>query len=94
MDILAILKSIRALQGLSVDRLIKLAASVQLVELAPGEALIRQGEKGDAMYFLASGKLDVRVRLDNQERSVAVINPGEPIGEIQLLVGGVRTASV
>ena len=94
MDKLAILKSIRALQGMSTDRLIKLSTSVQLVELVPGEALIRQGEKGDSMYFLATGKLDVRVRMGTEERSVATIHPGEPIGEIQLLVGGIRTASV
>jgi len=93
-SIYEILKTIDSLSSLSADMLTKLAESVQLLNLESGEILIRQGEKGDAMYFLASGTLDIRVGHGDTEKSVATVMPGAPVGETQLLVGGVRTASV
>ena len=55
----------------------------------PGERVVRKGDRGDGMYFLSSGAVEVQL-------------PGEPIrlepgaffGEMALLSGGRRTADV
>ena len=55
-----------------------------------GEALITQGEEGQELFLILDGVVDVEV--DGEE--VAELGPGTLIGEMALLEGGVRTASV
>jgi len=55
----------------------------------PGERVMRKGDRGDGMYFLSSGAVEVQlpgepIRLD----------PGAFFGEMALLSGGRRTADV
>ncbi|MBL9036897.1 MAG: cyclic nucleotide-binding domain-containing protein [Archangium sp.] len=90
-----------ALRALTVFRdvdpalLEKLSTTLTPRQLAAGEALIRQGDHGDAMFIVRTGTLRVLVRGDDgREREVAVLGPGAHLGEIQLLTAGPRTASV
>lgn len=55
----------------------------------PGERVIRTGERGDAMYFLSSGRAEVSVK-DRRFK----LGPGAYFGEMALLSGGTRTADV
>ncbi|MBI9075133.1 MAG: cyclic nucleotide-binding domain-containing protein [Desulfatibacillum sp.] len=65
------------------------------VDISQNACLFRQGDEGDAMYIVAEGSLKVVIVSENgAESCVAKIGPGEPVGEIQLLTGGRRTASV
>ena len=65
------------------------------VEVPRNSCLFHQGDEGDAMYIVAEGQLRVIIISENGgESCVAQIGPGEPVGEIQLLTGGKRTASV
>ncbi|EJN03621.1 cation:proton antiporter [Phyllobacterium sp. YR531] len=56
---------------------------------APGERVIRVGDRGDGMYFIVSGA--VEVRLDNAD---VPLDAGAFFGEMALLSGGRRTADV
>ncbi len=56
---------------------------------SPGERVIRQGDRGDAMFFIVSGA--VEVRLDSQ---AIRLEPGAFFGEMALLTGERRTADV
>ena len=79
-------------------------ADVELAELAAlttpwtavaGDILFRQGDRGDQLLVLSSGRLDVTVRLpDGRERSIGSIAPGEIVGELALLGGDRRIATV
>ena len=51
--------------------------------------IVRRGERGDCMYFIASGEVEVRLRPDKVR-----LGPGEFFGEIALLTGGPRNATV
>lgn len=65
------------------------------VTLSAGEALFHQDEPGDSMYVLARGNLDVTV--DNEDGSAVRIDrlgPGASVGEMALLSGQPRTATV
>ena len=64
-------------------------------KLAVGDVLFRQGDPGDAFYLVMKGHL--RVALFTGEGSETVLNEvgaNELIGEIQVLTGGNRTATV
>lgn len=56
----------------------------------PGERIVRTGDRGDAMYFVVSGKVEVQVK----GRKVAELGPGSYFGEMALLAGGRRTGDV
>ena len=57
-----------------------------------GEAIVRQGEPGDSMYVLCSGPVAVVLEPDRQE--VATIRSGGYFGEMSLLTGEPRSATV
>jgi predicted acylesterase/phospholipase RssA/CRP-like cAMP-binding protein len=81
----------------------RVEAAVVLDEFEPcvchgGDWLFRQGEAADCLYLLARGRMQVWLEQANgpepRERLVAEINPGETIGEIGMLTGGARSASI
>ena len=63
-----------------------------------GDWLFRQGEAGDSLYLLARGRLQVWIdTVDHGERRealIAEVGPGETVGEISLLTGDPRSASI
>jgi CPA2 family monovalent cation:H+ antiporter-2 len=56
---------------------------------SPGERIVRVGEKGDAMYFVVSGAVEVDVN-----GSALKLEAGSFFGEMALLTGAPRTADV
>jgi predicted acylesterase/phospholipase RssA/CRP-like cAMP-binding protein len=63
-----------------------------------GDWLFRQGDEADCLFLLARGRMQVWLAQSNGqepgERLVAEVNPGETIGEIGMLTGGARSASI
>jgi monovalent cation:H+ antiporter, CPA1 family len=55
----------------------------------PDEVVVRKGERGDAMYFVSSGAVEVRI-----EPASVQLGTGDFFGEIALLVADRRTADV
>lgn len=63
--------------------------------VAAGDFIVRQGEPGDALYLIESGRVEAQARGPSGERvSLATLGAGDHFGEIALVVGGVRTADV
>ncbi|ABS27375.1 patatin-like phospholipase family protein [Anaeromyxobacter sp. Fw109-5] len=67
----------------------------QWVTVRGGERLFLQGEPGDSMYIVVGGRL-VALREDGagRRRVVGRIRPGESVGEMGLLAGQARSATV
>lgn len=61
-----------------------------------GEAIVRQGEPGDAFYLIESGEAEVWQTgvFDDEPRKVAERGPGEAFGEEALVLRGRRSATV
>jgi CRP-like cAMP-binding protein len=59
---------------------------------AAGEAIVRQNDPGDSMFIVLAGR--VRVTLEPSSQEVAVIGPGGFFGEMSMLTGDPRTATV
>lgn len=60
----------------------------------PGALIIQEGCQGDYLYLIKSGKADIMTWRDDQEMLLASVGEGEFFGEISLVTGTPRTASV
>ncbi|HSD27897.1 MAG TPA: cyclic nucleotide-binding domain-containing protein [Vicinamibacteria bacterium] len=71
-------------------------AQGQLLEFGPGEVVFRQGDQGDRLFVVKSGVLEVvAAPSDGSEPTVvAYVGTGEVIGELALLTGSPRSATV
>jgi CRP-like cAMP-binding protein len=71
-------------------------AQGQLLEFGPGEVVFRQGEEGDRLFVVNSGVLEVvATPTDGSDPTVvAYLGTGEVIGELALLTGSPRSATV
>jgi CRP-like cAMP-binding protein len=59
-----------------------------------GDRIIQQGEPGDSFYVICEGRASVLREDDGLRHPVAALEAGEFFGEVALLAGGPRTASV
>lgn len=68
----------------------------RLLTYAPGEAIMHQGEWGGNTFYLSvAGELDVHVADDaGQQRKVGRIKPGTCFGEMSVLAGVPRNATI
>lgn len=68
------------------------AAAVRTAD--PGEILVREGEIGEAIYIVISGKVRVHTGAGARLVVLAELGPGAFFGEIAMLSGQVRRATV
>ena len=80
--------------GLDEEQLHRLVDMGEILDLAEGDFLIREGDQADALYVVLSGEMDVTKRSGRSEIPVARVGPGALQGEIAALEGGRRLASV
>lgn len=82
-------------EGLEEETRKKIGDSINRLSVGAGELLFRQGDTCDAVYCVIDGVLDVSVAAeDGGEKILASVEAGEPVGELQILTGGNRTATV
>lgn len=81
--------------GLSDAEASVLGTFVEPVSVEPGTVIVRQGDEADALYFVHSGEVEVRLRgSDGESTPVARIGAGDYFGEIGVLTGSSRLADV
>lgn len=66
----------------------------QAVHFGRGEKIIQQGEQGDSMFILVEGKADVMATRDGVQAHVTTLVSGDCFGEMSLLTGEPRSATV
>lgn len=82
-------------RGLAPEVLAVLDAESERVSLPGGAALFRQGDAGDALFVVLSGRLEVVSEPEPGERvRVGELTRGACVGEMSLLTGARRSASV
>jgi CRP/FNR family cyclic AMP-dependent transcriptional regulator len=85
-----ILMSVPLFSELSKRHVKRIAELMDEERYHEGAKIVREGEDGDSMYVLVEGQAEV-VRND---RTVDRLLPGDFFGEISLLDGGPRTATI
>jgi lysophospholipid hydrolase len=89
------LQSTRIFGALEPAMLRELEAELTWVTLRGGETLIRQGDPGDCLYVVISGRLRIVLEQEGQEvRTMREVGRGESIGEMALINREQRSATV
>ena len=95
-DMKRLLSRTELFRDLEDEDLTRLADGLVRRAFRRGESLIRRGDDGDSMFVLVEGLLYVTadVKGDGSEVRVAQIVPGQFFGEMSLLTGETRSATV
>ena len=87
-----LLDGVTLFSALSADERRELARQSRERLHGSGETIVREGEPGSSAFVIVSGR--VRVTIAPGEQEVATIEPGGLFGEMSLLTGEPRTATV
>lgn len=92
---LDLLRRVPLFHGLVEADLVAVAQATTSRELAAGDVLFRQGDPGDALFVVAAGTLAARLDAGlESERTLSAFGPGDFFGEMALLTGAPRSATV
>jgi len=93
-QILTFLKTVPLLKDLASEHYHALARMLELQLVLPGGNLMREGQPGDAFFFILEGKVGVYKEVPGVGRElVAVLKPGDPAGHMCLIDGNQRSAT-
>ena len=84
------LRGVTLLSDVSDKDLRTIAASMRRRAFAPGERIVAEGEGGIGFFFVETGSAEV----SKDGAPLTKLGPGDHFGEIALLAGGDRTATV
>ena len=80
--------------GLNEHQFAALAARTNHISLRRGEVLFEEGEPGDRLYIITEGKIKLgHSSSDGRESLLAILGPGEIIGELTLFDPGPRSTT-
>jgi CRP-like cAMP-binding protein len=78
-----------------VENFVRGGASFPVVTFKAGEHLMQEGDKGDQVFIVTKGLVQVyKTFTDGRRQGLATLGPGAVVGEAAVLSAGERTASV
>jgi len=94
-DRIALLRTAELFSVLEEQDVLRVGDEVELVSLPGQQILFAQGDLGDSLYVVLSGRLRVLLELENGSHKVlGEVGRGETVGEMALLTGEPRSATV
>ena len=72
----------------------ELLAAAETTRLPAQDWLFREGEPGDRLFVVRAGRLRVVAEEDGRSRVLRLLGPGAVLGELAVLTGAPRSASV
>src|SRR5256714_4932824 len=90
------LKNVKLFSELGPESLVKLGSCLKTAEFPPSEVMVREGTPGVSMYLIKSGLVEVRKKdpATGIDFMVAQLGEGAAVGEMSLLTGKPRSATV
>jgi NTE family protein len=88
------LAGVPLLAGADAYALEALAADARPCRVLAGDWVLREGDEADDLFVVLRGRMRVVSRASGDERTLRVLGPGAAIGELALLTGAPRSASV
>jgi CRP-like cAMP-binding protein len=89
-EILDRITHVEMLHTLSPSEVQAIIPLLKAITVEPGAVLCREGEPGDAMFMIVTGEAEIY----KGQQLMALLGPGEMFGEMALLTGEERSASV
>lgn len=89
-----LLRAIPLFSALENEMIDRLARSAKEIVYGKDETLLKEGDLGDAMYLIARGAAHVVKGEGDTQQVLDILGGGEMVGEMALLTGEVRTATV
>lgn len=90
----ALLRSAPLFAGLDDEAWSALARRLETRTLARGEHLFQEGDPGDALHVISDGKVKIcRTTADGRENVVAILGPGDLVGELAIFDSQPRGAT-
>jgi small-conductance mechanosensitive channel/CRP-like cAMP-binding protein len=93
-DAVDMLRRVPLLAPLDDAELERLAGCARRITFGAGEVIVREREPGDSFYVIVQGRADVVLGTDGAARVVGGLMPHDVFGEMSLLTGEPRTATV
>lgn len=94
-QILSLLENVPLLAHLAGDIREKISLDSTVQYYGTGETIVRQGEAGSSLYVILDGSCEVLLERDGQiVKKLATISKGDFFGEMSLLTGEARSATV
>ncbi|MBB5751337.1 cyclic nucleotide-binding domain-containing protein [Prosthecomicrobium pneumaticum] len=94
MDIFRALRALPLFEAFDEAELTTLAGLAKVRNFPSGAVLMSQGDFGTSMFVVTAGKARVTLHAPGGPKEIALLGPGEMAGEISLLTGATRTATV
>ncbi len=88
------LKSVPIFASCPEEALTEVAALLEPVRVTAGSVVFAEGNEGDGMFIVGSGRLRVVSDVEGEKVIFAHLGPGEFFGEMALITGGPRSAGV
>lgn len=81
-------------QGVEPAAVSALRSDLTSEEYSKGDVIIREGEQGDSLYIVTSGKVKLsRKAPDGRENLLSILGPSDMFGELSIFDPGPRTSS-
>jgi len=94
-EVLALMEKVDIFRPLSREERRRLVETAGVKAFADGECPVKQGEAGDSFYIIKNGTVEVVVEKEpGQGVVLATLGHGNFFGEMSLLTGAVRTATI
>ena len=91
-DTLEKLRKISLFSEFTDQELVRLLRICNSSNIPAGNYVFREGDKGDRLYVLVSGQVDIKLNRDGQERTLVTMKPGDCFGEVAIIDSKPRTA--
>jgi len=93
-NIISLLERIEIFSPLTKRELTKLSQEFTLGYFAKGERIIKEGEAGTSFFIIKQGRISVNVQVGQKSKRIKYLENGAFIGEMSLLTGEKRTATI
>lgn len=88
------LRRLKIFAGMTDEQLERFLEFAEVMRVPHWATIVKQGDRGDAMYLVVEGELSVRMKVSGAETVLAKLSMGDFFGDISLFDQGPRSADV
>ena len=91
-ETLAKLRQVSLFSGFADTELVRLLKICRSKNLNPGEFVFHDGDKGESLYVVVGGQIDIRKQIGGENRLLVSMHPGDCFGEMAIVDSSPRMA--